>query len=52
MIFIIKDFRTIFFIFIVISHNVSADMFSGLLQVFVCRRVTIQEYLTLVPGYG
>ena len=50
-------------------HNVSADVSSGLFQVFVklrnlhgtsrgCRfnpdyrRVTIQEYLTLVPGYG
>ena len=35
-IFIIKVFRTIVFIFIVISTNVSADVSSGLLQVF-CR---------------
>ena len=35
MIFIIKGFRTIVFIFIVISKNVSADMSSGHLQVFV-----------------
>ena len=34
-IFIIMDFRIIVFIFIVIFHNVSADMFSGLLPVFV-----------------
>ena len=34
-IFIIKDFRTIVFIFIVISPNVSVDMSSGLLKVFV-----------------
>ena len=32
--FIIKIFRTIVFIFMVI-HNVSADMSSGLLQVFL-----------------
>ena len=35
MIFIIKGFRTIVFNFFVISHNISADMSSGLLQVFV-----------------
>ena len=35
MIFIIKSFRTIVFIFIVISPKVSADMSPGLLQVFV-----------------
>ena len=74
MSFIIKDFRTVVFIFIVISTIYSADISFGLLQVFVefrnlpkllrrqssggrrfspdCRRVTIQEYLTLAPGYG
>ena len=34
LIFIIKDFRTIVFIFFCF-HNVSADMSSGLLQMFV-----------------
>ena len=37
MIFIVKGFRTIVFIFIVIFHNVSADMSSGLLQMFVVK---------------
>ena len=35
MIFITKSFPTIVFILIVFFHNVSADMPSGLLQVFV-----------------
>ena len=34
MVFIIKGLRTIVFIFIVIFHNVSADMSPGLLLVF------------------
>ena len=37
MIFIGKGFRTIIFILIVIFHNASADMSSGLLQVFVVK---------------
>ena len=35
VIFIIKGFRTIVFIFIVIFQSVSSDLFSGLLLAFV-----------------
>ena len=35
VIFIVNGFQTIVFIFIVFFHNVSADMFSDFLQVFV-----------------
>ena len=68
LIFIIKDFRTIFFIFIVISTTfpcVQQDTWRNCYRRWFpkvlrrqssrgCRfkRVTIQEYLTLVPGYG
>ena len=59
MIFIIKGFRTIVIIFIVIYGNrrrfpklLSRQSSRGCKFNPDCRRVTIQEYLTLVPGYG
>ena len=85
MVFIIKGFRTIVFIFIFISttfRSICPLALSGVCRTYTelrttsfnrvqalreptpitvtlwvlfnpdCRQVTIQEYLTLVPGYG